>query len=137
MARKKTTLTALREWAMENNIIDEDVLAKRFYQCIEEPDPVESVDRIKKQKLSRFVASIRNKNGMRVAFPVKGKDGNTRIHIIPGTSDLEATVKIEERLTYNSAGNVRTRIPVSQWKAELAGQMALSFDEAKEKAPAV
>jgi len=127
--QKKTVLAALREWAMENNVIDEDILAERFYKCIEEPDPMEAVERIKKQKFNSFVRTIRNKSGLRVAFPVKDKDGNTRIHIIPGTPDLEAIVRIEERLTHNATGNNRTRKPVSMWRAELAGQMSFSFGE--------
>lgn len=129
MARKQklTVLGALRAWALENNVIDEDVLAKRFYQCIEEPDPVEAVEQIKKQKFNRFVASIRTKN-IRVAFPVKEKDGVTRIHIIPGTSSLEAVARVNERLTKNSHGNNKTRKPVRKYLAELAEQLSLELE---------
>lgn len=130
--QRKTVLAALRSWAMESNVIDEDVLANRFYQCIEEPDPADAVERIKRQMFNRFVASIRKKN-IRVAFPVRDKDGITRIHIIPGTRSVDAVARVNERLTRNSQGNNKTRRPVRKYLAELSGQTALDFGRAEGK----
>ena len=125
--RSKSVLVALREWAKENNIIDKVILKERFLQCIEEPDPVDSVRKVKDQMFNSFIASIRNKSGIRVAFPVKNEDGTTYIHIVPGTTDLKAVSRIDERLTRNTQGNDKTRKPVKKYKEKLIEQMSLSF----------
>lgn len=125
MAKRKTMLMALREWVTENNIVDRDVLEKRFYQCVEEPDPVKAVAQVKRAMFNRFVASIRNKGGARMAFPVTEKDGATFIHIVPGTKDLEAVAIIEHRSATQQKGNNKTRRAVKQYKKQLEGQLSL------------
>lgn len=122
----------LRQWAIDNNITDREVLKERFEQCVEKLDPAKTVIQIQNQRFNRFVASIRDKHGLRMAFPVKGKDGNCQIHIIPGSPSLDATAQIESRLAHNSQGNSKTRKPVAEWKEILIRQMSLNFGEKNE-----
>jgi hypothetical protein len=124
---RKTVLVALRGWATDNNVTDKAELRERFYQCVEEPDPVKAVEQVKNAKFNHFLSSIKNDQGLRMAFPVKGRDGNTLIHIIPGSPDLKAVSAVERRLIHNSSSNARTCGPVSLWKAELSGQIVMEF----------
>lgn len=125
--QRKTVLAALREWAINNGVTDKSILRQRFDACAEEPDPIKAVEREKNAKFNRFVASIRNERGLRMAFPVKKMDGKVEIHIIPGSRDYNAVSAVEKRLTHNVTGNRHTRRPVAMWKAELAGQMKLDL----------
>lgn len=126
--RKKTVLQKLREWVAENAITDENVIEERFYECIEEPDPQKAVSFVKRVKFRQFIASIKNKNGLRIAFVVKSSDGNRQIHIIPGTPDLEAVSKVEKRLAMNQRGNSKMRQSVRRYHKKLIEQTTLSFE---------
>jgi len=120
--RNRSAIAALRIWAIENSITDNSVLEDRFYQCIERPDPVEAVNRVMSLRYNSFLASVRNKDGIRIAFPVKNSDGSRSIHIIPGTSDLSAVAIVDARLSHNSQGNNKTRKPVRKYKEKLIKQ---------------
>lgn len=133
--RKPTILQRLREWVAENAITDEEIIEERFYKCIEEPDPQEAVAFVKRAKFRRFIASIRNKEGLRMAFIVKSSEGNRQVHIIPGTPDLEAVAKVEKRLAMNQKGNGRTRQPVRRYQKKLVEQTILLFATNGENSP--
>lgn len=122
----RTATQELRKWAIENCVTSEDELKKRFYACIEEPDKIEAVNYYKKIKFQQFIASIRKKE-KRVAFPVEGEDGIRYVHIIPGTKDLDAVMKIEKRMLKNWKGYNKSHKPIKQYRQELAEQQSLDF----------
>lgn len=126
--RKRTTLQALRNWVREENIRDEEVVWERYFKCVDKISAEDAMATVMRQKFLRFLASIRDERGLRNVFPYTDKHGDRRIHIVPGTPDMEAVAAIDGRLARNQQGNRRTRRPVRKYRKELAEQIVLGLE---------
>jgi hypothetical protein len=132
MRKRKPATIAIQEWIRENNVTDKSEIITRCKACMDMPDIKKLVEQYWNRIANSLTASIRDKDHVRIAFPVHSGD-KVKVHNIEKTMDIDALTVIRKRCELNIKGNIKSRAKIRMRQAELAGQMTLQFIE-KEKA---
>lgn len=132
MSRKMSAQKiAICDWIVNNAVTDKNEIIKRCKAIMDKPD----IGKLKRQYWNRVtnsvVASVRDSDNVRQAFPV-AVDGNVLIHVIAKSTDIKALQVIDNRLDRQIGGAAKSRAAVRMRMAELAGQMVFKFQEAEQ-----
>jgi hypothetical protein len=133
MAKKRTTAkSAICEWIRENNITNQNDIIVRCKACMDKPNLQKLEDQYWNRTANSVTASVRDKNYIRIAFPIHGNKG-VEVHNIEKTTDPNALSIIRKRYDLNIKGSVKSRAKIKMRQAELAGQLSLNFEKKDDK----